>query len=316
MAQFIQVDTLTSTFLPVLRDRLLLANFVTRDAGVEAGLHIGKQVLMRRPRKRTALRRDIDSTAAITLRTSLEDTVAIGLEHDVYDARPITDAELTLDIENFGIQVMNPMLDAVVDDLEGRMGTLISGATYPVSSQVGYTRANNTDFAANRAAFTSAVLRARRALNDKFVPDDGRILLLGSDVESDYLGGLTNIAVSTENTSALRDAALPPLFGFRVFHSNVIPANKAYAFHPSAFMAALRAPVVPRGAIAGSSAVQEGIPLTIFHDYDPTITVERLVVRTFYGDEVNTDHDGAMDAAVNSARVFKRAVEITVTNAV
>lgn len=316
MAQFLQFDTLTAGFLDVLRDRVLLPNFVTRDSEAEANLHIGKKVAMRRPRRRTALRRDVDSTAAITLRTSLEDEVSITLEHDIYDARPITDAELTLDIDNFGIQVMNPMVDGLVDDIEGRMATLISGATYPAGNLVGYTRANNLDFSANRAAFTSAVIRARRILNDNEVPQGDRFLVLGSDVESDYIGGLTNIAVSTENTSALRDASLPNLFGFQVFHSQAIPAGQAYAFHRSAYMAVMRAPVVPAGAVNGSSMLVEGIPLTVFRDYDPTITVDRIVARLFYGDEVNTDHNGAMDAAVNSARVLKRAVKITVTNAV
>lgn len=316
MAQFLHFDTLATTFGDVLRDRTVLAQLVNVDAQAAADARIGKKIAVRKPRRRVAKRRNIDSTTAVTLETSLEDEVSITMIDDVYDARPITDAELTFDIDEFGVQVLNPMVDAVADYLEGNISDLISTAAYPVASQVGYTRSASTDPAANRVGVQTALLDAWEVLNGNAVPNDDRILVCGSQFARDYLGGITNIATPSENTSSLQAATLPQsVYGFRgVYTASALPANKAYAYHRSAFTVALRAPVVPAGAVNGSSQLVEGFPITVFRDYDATITTDRIVARTFYGESVNTDHVGAQTAAANM--LLQRAVEITVAPAV
>lgn len=309
MSQFLTYDVLAPAFLSLLRDRTVLPTFITRNSFAEANAHIGKKVSFARPRKRTAMRRDINSRTALTFRDSLEDEVSITLTDDVYDARPITDAEYTLDLRDFSVQVLSPMVDAIADDLEGRIGDLIEGATYIANNTLTYQQAN--DDAANKDAVKRVVLRAAAALDANAVPAGDRVIVGGSEFKTDFLRAATDIRMPDVNTTALRDASLGArYYGFDVFHSTAIAANTAYAFHRSAFMTALRAPVVPGGANGrGRSLNHEGIPITLFQDYDPTTTVDRIIARTFYGDAVNVDHIGAQDAVF--APQFVRAVKIT-----
>lgn len=303
---FLTFDELSSTFLPVLRDRTLMPGLITINAEAAARAHVGKKVSMAKMRRRAATRRVLGATTAITMTSSVEDEVSITLTEDIYDARPITDAELTLDIRDFGTQVMDPMLRAVADEIDSDIAALIEGATYPAAGQIAYTAG---------AGPLVPVISARSVLNTNEVPMDGRILLVGDDLEQELLG-LPQLAEFDKSgtTSTLRDAILGRLYGFTVVAAgNKIAADKAYAFHRSAFMAAMRGPIVPAGAVSGSSSSYEGVPLTILRDYDADTSQDRLLMRVFYGDTVNTDHVGTQTATYNP--VLLRAAEITVASA-
>lgn len=299
---YLTYDQLLDAFLPVLRDRLLLTNVVTIDGRFADRAHVGKKVAITRPRRRTANRRTVGATTALTFATAEEDEVSITLTEDIYDGVPITDAQLTLDIRDFGVQVMNPLLTSVVDLVEGDLATLIEGATYPAASQIPFVSGGNP---------LAPILSGRRVLNDNEVPMENRILLVGADLEEELLADSNLLNIDKSGMPAvLREATLGRIYGFTVVSAGgKIDSTKSYAMHKTAFLAAMRAPVVPGGAVAGSRRIYEGIPLMMIRDYDHSTTQDRLSVRTFLGTTVNEDHVGTQSAVYNG--VLQRAAEIT-----
>src|SRR5690606_38215245 len=118
--------------------------------------------------------------------------------------------------------------------------------TYPVAHQVPL----------DEQAPLETITRARRLLNDANVPMDGRTILMGSGVEEAILNNIDilNKANESGTDSALRDATIGRLRGFNLVTSNAIDPDKAYAFHRTAFVLSLQAPMVPSGASWGASA--------------------------------------------------------------
>ena len=89
------------------------------------------------------------------------------------------------------------------------------------------------------------------------------------------------------------------VYGFTVVRSNAVPADKAYAFHDSAYMMAIRAPIRPFGAASARSMRTEdgSLAITMVEDYDPGTAQDRVLVHSFCGTTVNTDGGNLLRAA-------------------
>src|SRR5690606_41970058 len=66
----------------------------------------------------------------ITMDSRTETKVDVTLDEEVYNAIPITDEELTLDIVDFGPQVLQPQVRAVAEGLENKLAEEMTGASY------------------------------------------------------------------------------------------------------------------------------------------------------------------------------------------
>lgn len=302
MPQTLTVDVLAPTIMDYLRWTAVLARTITIDPVAASNAKVGKSVLYAKPRRRQARHRSVGATTAITMTESVEDDLAIMLTDDVYDARPITDAELTLDIRDFGVQILAPMVDAVVDEIDDNIAALMLTAPYPDAAEISHT--NTT----NGANIRETVIQASNYLDRNEVPSTGRIMLCGLDVHGDFNrnDNLTRVNESGDGGDALRRSTIGTYGNFTIVKTIKLPDDVAIAYHPSAFIAALRAPIVPRGAVDGESRSSEDIAMTLIFDYDADTTQDRMVIRTFYGDTYNTDYDLATD----TEDVFKRAAVI------
>lgn len=231
-----------------------------------------------------------------------ETGVDVKLHTHVAHVGVLTDEQLTLDIVSFGEQVLMPQVRAVAERLENAIATEMAAAPYA-------TTVTGTD--AWRVA-----LEARKALNDRNVPLAGRVLLLGSAVEIEFLDHDKFVkANESGSTEALRDATIGRIAGFEVVTSNAIPATAAYAFHRTAFAFGNVAPVVPDGATFGRSESNQGLAMRWLRDYDPNYLRDRSVVSSFVG--VSSVNDGPLIDADADTQVDDpsniRAVEIDYT---
>jgi altronate dehydratase len=132
----------------------------------------------------------------------------VTLTTDVYKDIKISDEELTLDIKNFGLQVLNPVMAGVAETIEDQLIATIQGATYAKSIAFTYSTGN---------VWKDLILPARELLNKARVPQAGRVLAVGSGIETAMLG--TDLFVQAQqsgNTSALEEAVIGRKAGFTI----------------------------------------------------------------------------------------------------
>ena len=212
--------------------------------------------------------------------------VSIKLDTHTYSAVPITDEELTLDLENFTTEVLDPQLQAVVDRLEGKVIAALRVAPFKTTNLAAAT-ADNPYYKA---------LEWDALLDAQFTPSDNRMLLLGSNAWMWLMKSPSLITMDPQAaTTAYRRAQIAQIANFTVVKSNRLTANEIFAVHPSALVLANVAPDNPQGAIYSARRNYRGFGVRVLKDYDPNFLRDRSVVSTFTGiSSVNDDY--TMDA--------------------
>lgn len=319
---YLKATQIAATSVGLLYRELVVARTVWTDA-INPGEFTGAfndTVTMRVPARRTARTRTLRAGTPITNDSSVEFGVPVKLDTDVYNGAPITDEELTLDITDFGGQILMPQVRAVAEGVEDQVIDEIEGADYG-TNVIDPTDTDFDDDLSNTDWYLVAT-RARRMLNGLHVPKANRTLLVGAAVEeqilrSDRFNKFDNIGA--EATDALREAALGRMAGFNVIPSEDIDEDSAYAYHKTAFVLATRAPKVPQGVsfgsnrslgeAAGATGYVGGLSARWIMDYDYTNTTDRSLVNTWVGTATVEDPDDPTDDA--STTSLMRAVKIT-----
>lgn len=244
-------------------------------------------------------------TNPIVMDDLTERAITIKLDKHPYHATAITDEQMTLDIMDFGKQVLRPQIRAVAVKLEGYGVSAITGAAYGTAQTVAGAAGTR-----DGEAF-GVMVDARTVLDRNEVPDEDRVAVLGANVANRFLKDKQINRVNNSGTDdALRRALIGNLAGFDTFTSNAIPPDEAYAFHPSAFALANVAPVVPDGASAGGTMELDGLALRWIKDYDVNFARDRSFVSSFAGSAATLD--GEVPAAtVNNKALTANVVTLT-----
>lgn len=319
---YLKASTIAATAIGLLYRDLVVARTVWTDA-INPGEFTGAlddTVTMRVPARRVARKRTLRAGTAIVNDTSTEFGVPVRLDTDVYNGAPITDENLTLDISDFGSQILLPQIRAVVEGVESEITAEIEDADYGSM----HINPEATDFVVSGDTdWYRVATRARRMLNDKLVPRSQRVLLIGSEVEEqilneDRFNKYDNIG--PDATDALREATIGRIAGFDVIPSTEIDPEAAYAYHRTAFVLATRAPKVPQGATfaqnrtagspGGDVGYLAGLSIRWLMDYDYTNTTDRSLVNSWVGTASVEDADNPQSPS--STTSMQRAVKITV----
>lgn len=288
---FIKATRIASAALGLLEREIVLPGLVWRDAGGDfrgaGGDTISIKVPARTQARTRALRGVRPSTSEgagiITMDDLTETKVDVTLDTAVYSAVPITDEELTLDITDFGAQILEPQVRAVAEGIENAVAAEMTGATY----------ATNLTFDSTDPYKT--LVDAGVALNKSNIPRTDRVVVAGADVEalilkSDHLSRVDQ----SGSDAALRRAEMGRMANFPIYVTNALPSNMAIAFHRTAFVLGMRAPEIPRGAVFGSSQSAFGLAMRWIRDYDFRNVQDRSLVDTYIGTSVVAD--GANEA--------------------
>ncbi len=294
---FLKAEVIAATALGLLERELVLSNLVWANAGFDFAGAKNDSVTIRVPAVLDAREQDwrAANPADIVLDNVTESSLNVSLNKDIYSAVQVTDEELTLDIKDFGAQILQPQVSAVARAIDTGVANLIQGATY------------NSTVTLDAADPWSGVIDARAALNKQNVPFASRTLLVGADVETALLKSERISKVDQSGAdSALRDATLGNLGGFKVVTSNTIDPKSAFAFVPSAFVLATRAPAIPGGVAFGASQSYNGLSMRWIKDYDSAKLRDRSIVNIYAGFNVMTDKLNGTGAAK-----LLRAVKLT-----
>jgi hypothetical protein len=278
--------------LGLLEREIILPALVWRDAGGSFQGAAGDTISLRVPARTQARTRTLrgarpttsEGAGIITLDELAETKVDVTLDTAVYSAVPITDEELSLDIEDFGAQIAEPQIRAVAEGIENAVAAEMTGATYATTITLSTTDPYDS------------IVDARIALNKANVPMSERVLVVGADMEGIFLkSDELHQADKAGSDSALRDATIGRLAGFnQVVVSNALPSNVGFAFHKTAYVLGMRAPAVPDGATYGSSRSAFGLAMRWIRDYDFRNVQDRSLFDTYIG--TNIVADGANEA--------------------
>lgn len=307
MSTFLKPTVIVSTALGLLVRELSLPQLVWRDAvGDFAGAY-NDTISIRLPAFVTARSRTLRAGTARSQDALYERKVDLTLDKDVYLDVPITDEALSLDIRDFGGQVLNPMIEAIARKLEDLLTTTITGATY--ENTISFVRSTDDPY-------KNVAVAARGYLNNAFVPFAGRVIVCGSELEAAFLDSDYFIKANEAGSDqTLREATIGRVAGMDVISSPAIPSDEGYVFHKTAYVMSQRAPVVPAGAPYGASESYQGLALRIVRVFDADAVQDRLVMDSWMGSQVVADtghYDGDPDTGGKFVPVTDPANPITV----
>lgn len=285
--EFIKATRVVGQALGLLEREIVLPALIWRDAGGSFQGAAGDTISLRVPARTQARTRQLrgarpttsEGAGIITMDELTETKVDVTLDTAVYSAVPITDEELSLDIEDFGTQIAMPQAHAVAEGVENAVAAEMTGATYATSLTLDTSQPYRT------------IVDARVALNKANVPMTERYLVVGADMEGVFLkSDELHQADKAGTDSALRDATIGSLAGFgRVVVSNALPSNVGFAFHRTAYVLGMRAPMVPDGATFGASQSAFGLAMRWLRDYDFRNVQDRSLFDSYIGTNIVAD---------------------------
>jgi hypothetical protein len=306
---FTKAERLVAVGLNLLTRETVMARAVWRDAAGDFRGAKGDTITIRLPAYAVANKRTLRAGTTRQKSALLERAVNVTLTDNLYHVVPVTDEELTLDIESFAVQVVAPQTAAIARGIEDEIITEAQGADYQYHLELDRTNPHKTFF------------RSRRHLNDARVPQQGRTIAVGSAVEEILLTSEQFIRADVSgSTDAFRQAVIGRLAGDPVIAVPGLDPEEAYHFHRTAYVLNSRAPFVPQGAPYGATASEDGFAIRLVQAIDPDEVVDNAHADVFVGtnhvtDVGEIDSDGTFTPAEDpndsgAQTYFLRAVKV------
>lgn len=314
MSEFLKAQQIVAAALGLLQRESILPGQVWRNAVGNFKGAMNDTISIRVPAFAPANSRVLRSGSARTRDELNERKVDVTLNVDVYKDIRISDEILTLDIVDFGAQVLNPVMIGIADKIANILVTTMSEGVYQ----------NEIDYTYGGDPVKQIAIEARRLLNAANVPAAGRSLALGGNLEAEFLSSSRFLDLGQfGSTAALKEGSIGRVMGFDVFPANELDPDEGYAFHKTAYILNNMAPVVPAGAPYGSSQDFRGVALRIVRVLDSDAIEDVLAVDSWIGCNVVTDV-GSMAGdvftpagdpeGVGQSELLVRAVKITAAN--
>lgn len=287
----IKATRVVRTALGVLERQLVLPRLVWRDAGGDFRGAEGDTITIRVPAYSKAKKRTLRAVQTKDASNLVQRAVAVTLTDNLYNRVPITSEELTLDIERFEEDIVEPVVSGIARSIEDEVVAEMQGANYENTATV------------NEDNPWDSIVDARRYLNDSNVPMSGRALVVGSELEAVLLKADQFVKVNEAGSdSALREAQIGRLAGMPVYTVPALDPDEGYAFHQTAFVLGLQAPFVPAGVAWGQVDTWEGFAIRVARAVAEETLVEHFHADVYVGtnhviDEGTIDENGRFEPA-------------------
>src|SRR5690606_22566035 len=162
--------------LATLYNTAVLAMLVHRDFDSEFDGKVGETISVKKPA--TFQVDEYDRNSGINIQNIVESTTPVTLNTLLDVSVAVTAEELTLELEDFDEQVLSPAMEAIVQDIDGRLAeALVDQATSDGASGDG--TGNNED---------RAFREARAKLGRAKMPLQNRSAVLSPEAVSECLG--------------------------------------------------------------------------------------------------------------------------------
>lgn len=270
-------DVIAREALMLLDGNLIAGSLMYRDYESEfnSGKKISDTVSIRRPADFTVVEFTGSENAAQAVN---ETSIDLVLERHFDVPIKITDAEMTLELDDFSGRILAPAMSKMAQAID----TYLLGKAYNFASV----------YASSTFAALSNFAGVRRELQDNLVPQMGRYILAGNGLEQDMLG--IDAVISAEKRGdggeALRSASVGHVMGFDIFSSPY--------WVETAQTAGAAALTLSTAAIAGATTITVGASATGY------VTGERMSIAG-YGDVKTTS---AAAGVITLAEPLRKAV--------
>ena len=301
---FLKPEVLARAAIGLANTELILAKTVWRDAETYFNGSVGPNgdtIQIGLPGVTNAARELAWRSASREIVTDdiVERKVDVKLDTYLYKSIDLLREEQTLDIEDFGVQVLSPMTTSVAEGAEAKLASIIKGAPYEETIQAG---------TGDRAIY-NALVDASKFLNANRVPRQGRVAIIGSAMEARALKDPTLVDVDRSGSdSALREAQIGKIAGYTLIASDAIDPDAIYVYHPTAFPTVFRAPKPARSVPFSQSVQADSVSLTYWESLNPKVDSDRAFLGTFFGGTVLKDPKDATKPTTNLK--FVRGVKI------
>lgn len=276
---FLTVKEIADEALATLYENTILKSLVHTDLTSEfTAKKVGNTIDIRKPAVFTANR--FNRATGIVLQDATESSIPVVLDKISDVSVPVTDEDMSMKIEDFGVQILTPAMEAIAQDVDLELFKLRAGI-----SQVAGTHASAV---ADGQTWDQpeVLIEAGRLLDSWAVPVQERYAVVGSTTKAKWLNAeLLKHADKSGSTLALRNGSLGnDLFGFNAYQTGNVGQPKApgaqvagdptteigLAFHSSAFAFASAPLQIPAGANVGQVAVStyKGLSLRVAYGWD------------------------------------------------
>lgn len=290
---FLTPSIIAKQALATLYETCVMAQLVHRDYDSEFAARIGDTVNVRKPAVFTA--QEYVRADGITIQNATEGSIPVTLNHFADVSFAVTTEELTLEIQDFGAQLLTPAMEAISQKIDRDILALRDDILQEVGVKDEQHPSNPTGINQYDWHNPRSGIDARRVLNQRNVPTSDRFVVVGPDIEARWLGDdLFNRADARGDTDGLREASLGRrVFGFDPYQTQNIsvpaqtPGNSTtevgVAFHRTAFALVTRPLVLPQGAANAAVESYKGFGLRVVMDYDIDQKQDIVSIDCLYG---------------------------------
>lgn len=286
VAQYFIPEIWANRALEVLRANVVLAKLVAKDSDV-AAFQVGDVLHVPFPGTFTAQPKSANTS--VTFQTpSGGSEVQVTLNKHMEVSFVVEDVARAQANQDLLDRYVNAAVPALAEAIESDLWALYAD----IASAGNVVGTAGTDL-------TAATVRlARKELNDNKCPMAPRHLVISPKDEIALLGD-TNLSAYFANSraEAISQGAIGQLYGFTVWTSQLVPAvagtpvsTKNMAFHPEAFILAMRGlPEPPPAAGAQASVMRDpdsGLVLRVLYAYNPTYLGVQVTMDVLYGVKV------------------------------
>lgn len=291
---FLTPSIIARAALATLYETTVMSNLVYRDYESEFQ-NVGDTITIRKPAVFTA--QEYSRANGITVQNATETGIPLTLNHFADVSFAVTSEDLTLNILDFGQQLLYPAMEAISQKIDRDVMALAND----IVQEVGVVGGTNPPLAGqNVYAYTNprTAIDAGRVLTQRNVPSTGRRLVVGPITSAAWLGDPLFVQANQRgDTDGLQEANLGRrVFGFDPYQTqNVIQPSTVtgasstevgIAFHQTAMALAFRPLALPRGAQNAAIANYKGFGLRVVYDYDIDQKQDVVSIDCLYGTKV------------------------------
>ena len=275
-------DIIARAALANLYETTVMAPLVHRDYEPEFANRVGDTITVRKPATFTA--EEYVRANGITVQDATETGVDVVLNHFADVSFAVTAEDLTLELQNFNEQLLNPAMEAIAQKIDRDILSLRDDITQEVGQTAGELWSD-----------PKALVAAGRVLTQKNVPMTERRAALGPITAAEWLkNDLLHRADKSGSTAGLREASIGRLFGMDTYQTQNIGGPNdpdsgdawteiGVAFHRTAFALVTRPLALPQGASRASIQNYRGFALRVVIDYDIDKKQDVVSVDCLYG---------------------------------
>ncbi|MFI6909661.1 P22 phage major capsid protein family protein [Nonomuraea sp. NPDC050394] len=282
---FLTPSVIARAALATLYETCVMAQLVHRDLDEDFAGKVGDTVNVRKPATFDAY--EYDRSQGIQIQNATETAIPVKLNHFADVSFAVTAEEMTLRIEDFATQLLNPAMEAISQKIDRDLLVLRDDITQEVGN----------GGPPNLHAWNTpkTCIDADRVLNERNVAPSARSVVIGPQTKANWLSDpLFHQLDVRGDTDGLREASLGRrVFGFDAFSTQNVKvppqttgnstSEVGVAFHRTAFCLVTRPLVLPQGAANAVVANYKGFSLRVVMDYDIDLKQDVVSIDTLYG---------------------------------